>query len=64
VNARATRTAAITASVPEFAKRTRSADGTILQMRSATSNSSTVESAGMPPTRMPSHAAASTRSSA
>ena len=62
--ARATRRAAITASVPEMEKRTSSAAGTILQMRSATVSSRSVASAKTPPTSMPSRAAASTRGSA
>ena len=64
MKARASRKPAITASVPEFEKRTSSAAGTILEMRSATTSSRSVASANTPPTSMPSRAAASTRSSA
>ncbi len=47
----------MTASVPELEKRTSSAAGTILEMRSATVNSRSVDSANTPPTSMPSRAA-------
>jgi hypothetical protein len=56
--------AAITASVPELEKRTSSAAGTMLAIRSATISSRSVERAKTPPTSMPRRAAASTRSSA
>ena len=49
---------------PELEKRTSSAAGTILAIRSATRYSRSVESANTPPTSMPSRAAASTRGSA
>ena len=62
--ARATRSAAMTASVPEFEKRTSSAAGTIFEIRSATAHSRSVERANTPPTSMPARAAASTRGSA
>jgi hypothetical protein len=62
--ARASRSAAITASVPEFEKRTSSAAGTIFEMRLATAYSRSVDSAKTPPTSMPARAAASTRGSA
>jgi hypothetical protein len=64
VYARASRSAAITASVPELEKRTSSAAGTICAMRSATEYSRSVDSANTPPTSIPARAAASTRGSA
>src|SRR4030095_12099515 len=48
----------MTASVPEFEKRTSSAAGTMLAIRSATAHSRSVERAKTPPTSLPAGRAA------
>ena len=56
------RSAAITASVPEFENRTSSAAATISEINSATTASRSVDIANTVPTCWPSRAAASTSS--